>query len=85
MDDKDLLKLEKISKLTYKKDNIETPLISSDEYYNLSIRKGTLTKEEIDIIKNHAQLSLDMISGLPFPKKGLIKKNSGWIILFSYS
>ena len=69
MDDKDLLKLEKISKLTYKKDNIETPLISSDEYYNLSIRKGTLTKEEIDIIKNHAQLSLDMISGLPFPKK----------------
>ena len=77
MDDKDLLKLEKISKLTYKKDNIETPLISSDEYYNLSIRKGTLTKEEIDIIKNHAQLSLDMISGLPFPKKGLIKKNSG--------
>lgn len=77
MDDKDLLKLEKISKLTYKKDNIKTPLISSDEYYNLSIRKGTLTKEEIDIIKNHAQLSLDMISGLPFPKKGLIKKNSG--------
>ena len=77
MDDKDLLKLEKISKLTYKKDNIETPLISSDEYYNLSIRKGTLTKEEIDIIKNNAQLSLDMISGLPFPKKGLIKKNSG--------
>ena len=69
MDDKDLLKLEKISKLTYKKDNIETPLISSDEYYNLSIRKGTLTKEEIDIIKNHAQLSLDMISELPFPKK----------------
>lgn len=69
MDDKDLLKLEKISKLTYKKDNIKTPLISSDEYYNLSIRKGTLTKEEIDIIKNHAQLSLDMISGLPFPKK----------------
>ena len=69
MKDEDILKLEKISKLTYKKENIDTPLISPDEYYNLSIRKGTLTKEEIDIIKNHAQLSLDMISELPFPKK----------------
>ena len=43
--------------------------ISEDEFYNLSIKKGTLTKEEITIIRNHAQLSLDMISGLPFPKK----------------
>ena len=33
------------------------------------LKKGTLTKEEIEIIRNHAKLSLDMISGLPFPKK----------------
>ncbi len=69
MSDKDIEKLEDISKLTYKKDNDFLPLLSSDEYYNLSIKKGTLTKEEIDIIKNHAQLSLDMISELPFPKR----------------
>jgi HD-GYP domain-containing protein (c-di-GMP phosphodiesterase class II) len=69
MKDEDISKLDEISKLTYKKDNIDFPLINSDEYYNLSIRKGTLTKEEINIIRNHAQLSLDMISELPFPKK----------------
>ena len=69
MSDKDIEKLEDISKLTYKKDDDFLPLLSSDEYYNLSIKKGTLTKEEIDIIKNHAQLSLDMISELPFPKR----------------
>lgn len=69
MSDEDLLKLNNISKLTYKKNNIDTALINSDEYYNLSIRKGTLSKEEIEIIRNHAQLSLDMISELPFPKK----------------
>lgn len=44
-------------------------LLTEDEYYNLSIAKGTLTKEEKEIINNHAQLSFDMISELPFPKK----------------
>jgi HD-GYP domain-containing protein (c-di-GMP phosphodiesterase class II)/ribonuclease BN (tRNA processing enzyme) len=69
MNDKDIIKLEEISKITYIKNGEVTPLITQDEFYNLSIKKGTLTKEEIDIIRNHAYLSLDMISGLPFPKK----------------
>ena len=58
--DEDVSKLENIFKQS---------LITQDEFYNLSIKKGTLTKEDIDIIRNHAYLSLDMISGLPFPKK----------------
>jgi len=69
MEEEDIVKLNEISKITYTKDGIETPILSEDEFYNLSIKKGTLTSEEIDIIRNHAQLSLDMISGLPFPKK----------------
>lgn len=69
MNDEDILKLEEISKITYLKNAEVTPLITQDEFYNLSIKKGTLTKEEIDIIRNHAYLSLDMLSGLPFPKK----------------
>lgn len=67
--DEDIEKLENISKQTYVKNGESFPLLTQDELYNLSIKKGTLTKEEIDIIKNHAQLSLDMISELPFPKK----------------
>lgn len=58
--DEDILQLENIYKQS---------LITQDEFYNLSIKKGTLTKEDINIIRNHAQLSLDMISELPFPKK----------------
>lgn len=67
--DEDIERLENISKQTYIKNGESFPLLTQDELYNLSIKKGTLTKEEIDIIKNHAQLSLDMISELPFPKK----------------
>lgn len=67
--DEDIERLENISKQTYVKNGESFPLLTQDELYNLSIKKGTLTKEEIDIIKNHAQLSLDMISELPFPKK----------------
>lgn len=69
MNDEDIKRLELISQKSYIKNNIKVTLITEDEFYNLSIKKGTLTKEEITIIRNHAQLSLDMISELPFPKK----------------
>jgi HD-GYP domain-containing protein (c-di-GMP phosphodiesterase class II) len=69
MNDDDIKKLELISQKKYIKNNEKFALITEDEFYNLSIKKGTLTKEEITIIRNHAQLSLDMISELPFPKK----------------
>jgi HD-GYP domain-containing protein (c-di-GMP phosphodiesterase class II)/ribonuclease BN (tRNA processing enzyme) len=69
MEEEDIKKLENISKMTYYKNGIETTLLSQDEFTNLSIKKGTLTRNDIDIIRNHAQLSLDMISELPFPKK----------------
>ncbi len=69
MNDEDIKRLELISQKSYIKNNKKVTLITEDEFYNLSIKKGTLTKEEITIIRNHAQLSLDMISELPFPKK----------------
>lgn len=69
MNDEDIEKLDKIAKLTYIKNGKEVPILTDDEFYNLSIRKGTLTPEEISIIRNHAKLSLEMISTLPFPKK----------------
>ena len=70
LSEEDIQKLENISRKVYIKNDGEIiSFISEDEFYNLSIKKGTLTKEEIEIIRNHAKLSLDMISGLPFPKK----------------
>jgi HD-GYP domain-containing protein (c-di-GMP phosphodiesterase class II)/ribonuclease BN (tRNA processing enzyme) len=69
MHDVDINKLHKISKLTYVKNSKEIPILSQEEFKNLSITKGTLTPEEIDIVRSHAKLSLEMISTLPFPKK----------------
>ncbi len=69
MEKDDFKRLEEISKLKYQQKGIQHNLITPDEFYNLSIERGTLNKEEVEIIKNHAKLSLDMISGLPFPKR----------------
>lgn len=69
MSEDDEAMLNQISKLRYEIDGSEIPLLNEDETYNLSIKKGTLTKEEIDKIRHHAYLSYDMISSLPFPKK----------------
>jgi HD-GYP domain-containing protein (c-di-GMP phosphodiesterase class II) len=50
-------------------DGEEMPLLSENEVYNLSIRKGTLTNEERDVINNHVTVSYNMLNKLPFPKK----------------
>ncbi|HQL01659.1 MAG TPA: GAF domain-containing protein, partial [Smithellaceae bacterium] len=45
------------------------PLLTEDEIYNLSIRRGTLNDEERSIINNHAAVTGKMLAKLPFPKK----------------
>lgn len=45
------------------------PLLTEDEIYNLSIRRGTLNDEERSIINNHAAITYKMLAKLPFPKK----------------
>lgn len=44
-------------------------LLTENELYNLSIRKGTLNTEDRDTINNHVIMSYEMIKELPFPKK----------------
>ncbi len=44
-------------------------MLTENEVYNLSIKRGTLTKEDRDVITGHAALSLEMLQTLPFPKK----------------
>ena len=65
----DLERIKTISKHRYIEDERVITLISKDEEYNLSTQKGTLTKEEKDIMNSHARLSYEMLSSLPFPKK----------------
>lgn len=61
--------IERIASYTYeKKGNIQS-FLSENEVMNLSIRKGTLTNDEKQQMNHHAQLSLEMLEELPFPKK----------------
>ncbi len=50
-------------------DGVSYTLLSENEAYNLSVQRGTLTKEERDIINEHAIISVDILNKLPFPKK----------------
>lgn len=69
MADKDVHHVEELSRINYVRDNQEVPFIDLEERQNLSIRAGTLNQAERNIINNHAQLTLEILSDLPFPKK----------------
>lgn len=69
MDDNDIEKINKIGQRTYEKNGEIVNFIMAREKYNLCIQKGTLTKDEKSIMNSHANLSLEMLSTLPFPKK----------------
>ena len=43
-------------------------LLTENEVYNLNITRGTLTKEERDIINNHIIVTVEMLEALPYPK-----------------
>ncbi|MEG3756667.1 HD domain-containing phosphohydrolase [Pseudoalteromonas carrageenovora] len=44
------------------------PLLNDDEVENLSIRRGTLTQGERDIMKRHMDVTKNILDALPFPK-----------------
>lgn len=64
--------IDRIKKIAQRKWSANTqtmPLLTEDEIYNLSIRRGTLNNEERTIINNHAAITQKMLAKLPFPKK----------------
>ncbi|HUP90556.1 MAG TPA: HD domain-containing phosphohydrolase [Longimicrobiales bacterium] len=46
----------------------ERPFLSDEEMTNLTIRAGTLTKEERQIINHHIDVTIQMLQALPWPK-----------------
>jgi HD-GYP domain-containing protein (c-di-GMP phosphodiesterase class II) len=64
-----LARLADIGKRQWQKDGCWQPFINDDEMENLSVRRGTLTDAERDVINNHATVTYKMLSQLPFPKK----------------
>ncbi|MCS6960778.1 MAG: HD domain-containing phosphohydrolase [Pseudanabaenaceae cyanobacterium SKYGB_i_bin29] len=49
-------------------DGNQQNFLTEDEIYNLNITKGTLTKEEREIINRHIVVTIKMLESLPYPK-----------------
>jgi HD-GYP domain-containing protein (c-di-GMP phosphodiesterase class II) len=69
MDEKMLDRLQRIAGRKWILGGDLQSFLSDEEVYNLSIRMGTLTDEEKEIVKNHASVTHKMLDQLPFPKK----------------
>jgi hypothetical protein len=49
-------------------DGADRPLLEEDEIAHLSIAKGTLSADEREVMKNHMQVTIDMLEALPYPR-----------------
>jgi len=70
LEDEKIEKLKEIQQMTFKdSEGTETHFLTKDELKNLSIRKGSITEEERQIMQNHAAITLAMLKKIPFTKK----------------
>jgi HD-GYP domain-containing protein (c-di-GMP phosphodiesterase class II) len=49
-------------------DGVERNFLEANEVHNLTVRFGTLTEEERNVINNHIVVSIRMLEALPWPK-----------------
>ncbi len=61
-------RIEAIGQRSYRQGGETRRLLSTDEVYNLSISRGTLTAEERVIINRHMVETIKMLEALPFPR-----------------
>jgi len=64
----DISRLQSLQKLTWSLNNVDLPLLTDEEVYNLSIFRGTLTSEERNVINNHINVTISMLEAIKFPK-----------------
>jgi HD-GYP domain-containing protein (c-di-GMP phosphodiesterase class II) len=69
LNDGDIERLEAIANLTFLNDegHLE-PYLTADELENLSIRCGSITEGEREIMKDHAYITLKMLEQIPFTR-----------------
>ncbi len=69
MKDEDLVHVENIYKFQYDSGGKHYFLITENEKNNLCVRRGTLMPDEFSIMRDHAQVTSEMLKELTFPKK----------------
>ena len=60
--------IEKIGAKTFELNGEIQNILTEDEIKNLCIRKGTLTQDELQVMRDHVKVSNEMLDALPFPK-----------------
>ncbi|RTE64755.1 HD domain-containing protein [Amphritea opalescens] len=69
MIDEDVARIQQIAKISWTDDHGHTRLmLTEDETENLCIRKGTLLQSEIQVMRDHIKVTIDMLESLPYPK-----------------
>jgi len=69
MTDADLARVRDIAQRQWRgADGAEVPFLTPDELENLTIRAGTLTQKERDIINHHIVATIRMLEQLPWPR-----------------
>ncbi|MBN1005762.1 HD domain-containing phosphohydrolase [Amphritea pacifica] len=69
MADEDVDRIRQIAAITWTdNDGNLRQLLTEDETENLCIRKGTLLPSEIQVMRDHIKVTIDMLESLPYPK-----------------
>ncbi|MDX2128919.1 MAG: HD domain-containing phosphohydrolase [Chloroherpetonaceae bacterium] len=68
LSDEKIARIKSIGARKIKMNGTETTLLTEEEVYNLSIRRGTLSNEERKIINDHIVVTIEMLEKLPFPR-----------------
>ena len=69
MSEDDIARIQQLARIEWSdQSGTRRPLLSEDETMNLSIRRGTLTDREREVINNHIVATIKMLESLPFPK-----------------
>ncbi|MFH2129193.1 MAG: HD domain-containing phosphohydrolase [bacterium] len=69
MSEDKIARLNRIASKTFQVGRGITPYLTDNEVENLSIRKGTLTKDERDVMESHAEMTIKILESLPWPRK----------------
>ncbi len=69
LSDENKNEINRMYSFSYISEGKEYKVLSDDEKKNLMISRGTLTDDEFAIMKDHAQVTWEMLSTLQFPKK----------------
>jgi len=69
LSDEDVKRVEFISRIKYKTEHGDRKLLDSEDVEFLSVKNGSLTDHERELINQHAKVGYDMLSHIKFPKK----------------